>query len=357
MAGVTGRRVNLAFSKYATGSWNVAASVTKGAYFESDEGIVHRPDIVEDRAFGQDFIGQTERGNTQAVQTTLTQQSRYNDYSYILEAIAMGSPAAVAISTSATGQVTSWLHVTDLAPDTDGLGVTVASDLVLFVKELTSAAIVGFTEEFGATESVGRESFTLLGTDATMISSVNINSTVAGASYPALNNRILKKQATFRLNRQSAGSLVAADAVGKTESFRFEFTRPKDSAHELGSATIMDPGDNEFPMPRLVVGFGRMNTVTANSLRAALPAGTVFKGDLTALGAYINSTDQHTKLYQYPHLEVIDYVDTVAGATQVKPQVTFGVYKPAAAPTGMAGIVKPFRLTRIMTNSLMAFSA
>jgi hypothetical protein len=39
------------------------------------------------------------------------------------------------------GQVTSWLHIIDLAPSIDGLGVTGAFDKKLYVDELTSAKI------------------------------------------------------------------------------------------------------------------------------------------------------------------------------------------------------------------------
>jgi hypothetical protein len=36
--------------------------------------------------------------------------------------------------------------------------------------------------------------------------------------------------------------------------------------------------------------------------------------------------------------------------------VTFSIYKPASAPTGMASLTQPFRLTRIMQNSVNAFA-
>ncbi len=40
MSGVTGREVKgLAFAKFGTNSWGVAASVTKGTYFQSDGGM------------------------------------------------------------------------------------------------------------------------------------------------------------------------------------------------------------------------------------------------------------------------------------------------------------------------------
>jgi hypothetical protein len=87
MAGyVTGREVKMAFAKYATNSWGVAASVTKGIYFSSDAGIKLTPAIVTDDAFGQNFLKQSDVGNIQPPSPTLAAVSRYNDHTYIWDA-------------------------------------------------------------------------------------------------------------------------------------------------------------------------------------------------------------------------------------------------------------------------------
>jgi hypothetical protein len=355
MAGVTGRTVKIAFAKYAANSWTVAASVTKGAYFMSDQGMITNPEVIEDKSFGQVYIGPSDRGNLGPVEPTFQAQSRYDDNNYILEAIAMGSPNAVTISTSAAGQTTSWSHVIDLSDVVDGLGATFAADLGNYVKEITSAKIAGFTEGVSANESVQTESFYVLGNDALSTSSVNINSTVAGAIFPALANRIQKKNGTLRMNVKSGSGLSSGDALPNVDSVQFEFRRAFDRSFSLGSANIVEPAENDFPSFKMTVTFNRMTTLSANSLRAAFPANTVMKADWTSLGAYINSTDQYTKKYEFPHCEVAGFVDTVAGAQQVKPQVTFNIYKPSSAPTGMSWGTRPFRLTRIMTNSIIAF--
>jgi hypothetical protein len=106
---------------------------------------------------------------------------RYEDFHYGLEALSMGSPAAVAIATSAAGQVTSWRHVIDLAPSIDGLAATFAMDRKLYTEELTTAKVFGFSETYGE-GGILNQTFRLLGSKATNISSVNINSTVYGAT-------------------------------------------------------------------------------------------------------------------------------------------------------------------------------
>jgi hypothetical protein len=105
---------------------------------------------------------------------------------------------------------------------------------------------------------------------------------------------------------------------------------------------------------RVRVSYPRMNTVTANSLYAALKNDPTFKADMTFSGAFINSTDKYTEKYQFPALELDEWVAPVAGANQVKPSATFMGKLAATSPSGMA-FVNPFRLTRIMVNSVVAF--
>jgi len=354
MAGTTGRTNKFAFAKYGTNSWGVAASVTKGAYFASDGGATYQPQRVNDDAFGQAFLGPGDFGNVTAPDLTLVQRARYDDWSYILEALVMGSPNAVTISTSASGAVTSWKHIIDLAPSTDGLGLTFAIDKELFVDELTSGKPYGLS--FGLGDSgVFDESFKILGSQMTNISSVNTRSTVNGATFKSLDNRMFTKQATFRMNVATAGSLTASDAIN-VEGLEWSFERPQDAPFVTGQDFVFEPADNGHPMAKVTVGYPRMNTISANSLYQALRDDQTFKADITIAGALINSTDRYTALWQFPALELDEWQATVTGPNQVKPTATFTAKLASTSPSGMA-FVNPIRLTRTMTNSLMAFSA
>jgi len=354
MSGVTGREAKFAFAKFGAGSWGVAASVTKGHYFQSGGGMKRQPNMINDEAFGQSFLGVGDWGDVDAVNVTWTGRSRYDDHGYIFDALAMGSPATAAISTSVAGQTTSYQHVIDLATDIDGLGATAAFDKTLFVDELTSFKVYGFSETVGNNGVMDR-AYKIMGTKPTDISSVNITATVTGADYPALNNRVMRQQGTFRMNPQSADSLVAASAI-TVESVSFEFERPQDAPHVFGQDYIMEPADSGFPTFKVTVNYPRMNTVSANSLYSALRTYTKWKADWKFLGAYINSTDQYMRYYEFPQLELetTNGFD-VEGATQVKPQATFSAKLAATSPANMP-VVNPFRLTLINTQSADAFA-
>jgi hypothetical protein len=354
MAGLTGREARAAFAKFATNSWGVAASVTRGVYFTSDGGMKLSYARVNDESFGQTFYGRGELGDIQPIDITLTARDRYADFQYIFEALAMGSPVAPTISSSAAAQTTSWQHVLNLAPSIDGLGVTLAYDKVLFVEELTSAKVYGFTKNVGD-GGVMENTFQLMGNRDTDISSINTRSTVNGATFPALDNRVFRKQGTFRMNVQSGGSLTATDAIN-LENFTFEFTRPQDAPFVTGQDFIFEPGDNGFPTTKLTITYPRMSTVSANSLFSALRNDTVFKADMTFLGSYINSTDRYTERIEWPALEfdTESFSTNLTGADQVKPQAVFLAKTAATSPNGMT-FVNPFRITRITTQSVAAF--
>lgn len=356
MSGQTGRTMKMGFAKFGLNSWGVAASVTKGVYFEGDAGLQLKIAQITDNALGQSDLGPASPGLVEAPDLTLKGRDRYEDNTYILDALAMGSPAAVTISTSVSGQTTSWLHIMDLAPSIDGLGATFAIDKNLYIDELTSAKIYGFEEANDSNGSMD-VSYKVLGSKPTPLSSINVTATLAGATFAALTNRIVQQQGVFRMNAQSGGSLVAADAI-KAESIKFTFERPQDAPHVFGQNYVVEPADNGWPTYMIEVRFPRMNTVSANSLYNGLVAGSAWKADWTfTSGTYINSTDAWMKQYQFPHIELVEdgFSAPTNGAEQVKPVAKFACRLPAAAPTGMAGVTRPFRLTRIMQNSVAAF--
>ncbi len=80
-----------------------------------------------------------------------------------------------------------------MAPTTDGLGLTIAIDRTQYVDELTSAKVTGWSLEDG-TGGLMKQTYYVTGSKSTNISSINTNSTVAGAAFPALGNRVMMKQ-------------------------------------------------------------------------------------------------------------------------------------------------------------------
>jgi hypothetical protein len=198
-------------------------------------------------------------------------------------------------------------------------------------------------------------SYQVTGSKPTNISSVNINSTLGAATFPALGNRVMQQQGVFRLNVHGGGSLVATDAI-KAESIKLTFNRPQDAPHVYGQDFVDEPADNGWPEAMLEITYPRMNTPSANSLYAGLRSSTAFKADWTFQGAHINSTDRYKLLFQFPYMQLLEdgFLAATNGAQQVKPVAKFALRLAPSSPNGMP-FIRPFRLTRVMTNSVAAF--
>ncbi len=199
------------------------------------------------------------------------------------------------------------------------------------------------------------KTYKVIGSRPTNISSVNINSTLGGASYPALSNRVVQQQGVLRMNVHTGGALGSTDAV-KAEHIKLTFNRPQDAPHVYGQDYVDEPADNGWPEATREVNYPRMNTISANSLYAGLRSATAFKADWIFTGALINSTDAFTEKWQFPYMQLMDdgFQAPTAGANQVKPVAKFALRLATTSPTGMA-FIRPIRLTRIMQQSVVAF--
>ena len=353
--GVTGREGTMAFGVTVANSWGVATSVTRRIYFESDAGMTSKPTYVDDASFGQTFLGPADVGDFEPIDVTLTGQAYYDHWDHWLEALAMGSPAVTAYgSQGAAGSMVSYQHILQLAPNTDGRAATIASDKKLFVEEITSGKIYGFSLGVG-NGGVITKSFKVMGSKSTGSSTINTRSAVvASPTAPALSNRIFRNQGVVRMNLQSGAALAAADALADVTDFTFDFNRPVESAMVFNQAYTAEPLNNGFPTVEMTLNFRQATTVSTNSFYAICQAGTALKGDVTFTGAYINSSDARKYILEFPHLEAQEFTFGVNGAEQAKPTIRLVAKMATTSPTSMA-IVNPFKLTRYSICSTAAF--
>lgn len=353
---MTGREATMAFGVLGTNSWGVPTSVTRRVYFESDAGLTSQPAYVDDASFGQTFLGPADVGDFAPIEATLSGQAYYDHADYFLEALAMGSPNAVTVVSSvAANSLVAYQHIIDLAPNTNGRAITLATDKVQYVEEVTSAKVRGFGLSVGQS-GVMQKRITIIGGKSTIGSTVNTRSAVAtSALAPSLVNRLFRDQGTWYMNAQAAGSLTpGTDTLADVTEGSVEFDRPLSPAMVFGSDQTIEPLDGGFPTARINLRFARARTVSTNSFYAALQAGTVMKGRVTFTGTYINSTTQRAWSMEFPHAEVQGHEFSVSGADQAQPSVTLVLKQASTAPTGFSH-TRPFRLTRVTAQSLIAF--
>jgi hypothetical protein len=349
--GVTGREVTAGYARSST--WGVPASVTAGLLISGTEGWDGGPTIVDDDAFNQTFRGAGDAGDFAPPTPDLAMQLRYEEACPKFLAAAMGSASAPSSISSGANSITAFQHVLTLASHLSHFFTFAAAmgSPAQYIAEIPTAKIKGFTIKVGDN---GRMlvTFPTVGNKPVYDSTVNTNSTVAGATVAALGNRVFRSSGTFRMNVQGAGSLVAADVQTVAKEITFGTTRPlaQDDHCFDGNGYIIEPEDDGFAEFPVEITFARMNTVSANSLATALKAAGTFKADMTFLGPFINSTSQRKMQFEWPALQLTGFKASVTGQNQVRPVGTFTGRLAASSPVGMA-FVSPLQITVVNTNS------
>jgi hypothetical protein len=350
MAGgrLTGRAVKAAYARSNT--WGVPASVTKQLWLEDTSGLDTQVGMVDDPSFNQTFLLAGDVGDHMPSAKGIGFALRYETVDVFLAA-AMGSASApVVVSSQASNSLVAYSHTVSLAQELTHY-LTLAVDETNYVLEVPTMKLAGYSIKVGTNGRMLIE-FAAVGAKTNYASTVNTNSTVAGAVAPPLGMRLFRKDGVFRMNLASGNSLVAADALSVMD-ISMDTKQPlSDKDYVFGQNYIIEPDNNGFPDFPLVMNFPRMTTIAANSLVLAYQAGTVFKGDWTFTGPFINSTSARSMLFQFPALQIYSWAAPVVGANQVKPTATVRMKQSLTVPLGMPTTLA-MQLVIVNANSLM----
>ncbi len=335
MAGAVGREIVAAFKKY--GTWRTvsgAPGAGDGLLIRSLSGQARQPQYFPSDEAGLDFVKRHDRGAVPPISTDLSVYPRYEGLA-VLFALAMGI-AGAPIQTSGG---LAYYNTYQLATRLDGLFGS------LFVKkaietpkvwEYTSVKVVGFT----LTSEAGKPADLLLhlvANDVVIDSPVSL----ASVTLPTLGNRIMGQEGTTRLNAQSGSALASGDIV-QPNKWVLTYKRPVDTVHvEDGNDTIIEPVETGFPALTLTMDFPRYNDAN-HPFFANLGANTPMKGDITFLGALIETSNPYTFRLRFPHLVLSNAQAAISGPGIIPVPLQFEVDGAESAPSGMSGLVKPF---------------
>lgn len=348
--GVTGREVKSAYARSNT--WGVANTVSLGkqVLLQSTEGLDDKPVMVDDDAFNQDFIAESEVSQRAPIISELRGQARYENLDSWF-ASACGSAAnPTVVSSVAANSLVAYSHTITLASKINHF-YTLAVDMVQYVKEIPTFKLRGFNLTTGD-NGVMNVSFPIVGQRTKYDSAVNTAAVVAAAPAATIGFRLFRKDCVIRMNIQSAGSLGNSDIQDKVKSITFNYARPMaQDDFVFGSDSIIEPEDDGAAEFMVEHSFPRMNTVSANSLAIAFGVGRPFKADWKWLGPYVNSQTQRQFLIETPSAIIYDFKAPVVGHNQVRPVVQWQLKRTATAPSGMAGLTNPMRLTIVNSNS------
>jgi hypothetical protein len=257
--------------------------------------------------------------------------------------------AALPAATSATtqGSMSAGIadHVYDLADNLDGLFVCLAMNKKINIEEAVSAKIMGMTIK-GSIGNPLEISFKILAYNIIWNSAVNTLSTFLNVTYREQANRILYSQGVMRLNAQGGGALADGDKVYPNE---FELTAERKMSGVYGAGgsfdNIDEPTNDGVPEVKLKLVYPRYTSATPFT---DWDAGNAKKMDMTFTGALISGSSYRKMVISLPNLKYAN-VEAPEDRGIIKNPIELNCLSAAAAPTGMTGITKPFRLA--LTNT------
>jgi hypothetical protein len=334
-------------------SWGTATAVgaTDGVWVKDDIKDSLSMQVDEDDSAGQDFIGSMQVANHNPVKSSIPCFLHYHDtFQNKLWALACGTGGTAPAQVGAT---TAYTNTFEPATSKTGIFATIVRDKVTFISEVTSAKCTGFELSFGDN---GRAEIVwmFVGAKTVVDSAINTATQISALTFPTQGLRAFFKQAVLRINAASGGALASGDAVEVTD-IKLKYEQPMDELAVAGKDYIVEPEDNAYPNIELSATFSRLTSATDDYIGYHRD-NTSLKADLTLTGGTLATTN-YGLLFQFPNLIVREApVEFKAGADNVHPAVTFGAYKAAAAPTGMTGVTKPFRITTTGVSTTNPFT-
>ncbi|MBI5075634.1 MAG: hypothetical protein HZB62_10790 [Nitrospirae bacterium] len=231
-------------------------------------------------------------------------------------------------------------HPYDLADNIDTLFLTFCVNNKVSVEEYVTLKPIGMVIK-GDVGGAVQVSFKCLAYDKTMGSVINTLVTFASVTTRETANRVLYSQGVFRINTQSGGALGSGDTV-YPKNFELSLMRKASGDYGAGGSFdyIDEPTNDGLPEVKLKVEFPKY---TATTHFDDWDANTAKKMDITFTGSGSRSL-----LLQLPNLKYAN-VDLPMDRGRLKHSLEFNCLAAAAAPTGMTGVTKPFRLTLVNT--------
>lgn len=356
--GVQARQTKVGVNVATSGSWGTSAAVATavgagdGHYVRDDLNVQLQVNRSRDDSAGQNFIGSVQTATTKAIEAALPMYLHYNDvFQNVLWAMTLGTGGTAPVR---TGTTIAYTNTFEPATNKTGKYATIVRDKVQYVSEVPGAKFVGFELTFGEN---GRAeiAWKFIGDDEKRTSTINTSTQINALTFPTLGLRAFFDDVIFRLNLQSGGALGASDAL-KITSLKVTVAQPLDMKFVGGQLTIIEPEENGFPDIMIEATCARFDSVS-DAFFTSHRAGTLYKGDCTFTGGAIDATSNYGLLLQFPNLDVDVFDAKVPGAAaQVEPKLKLRALSTTAAPTGMAGVTVPIRVTTTGTASANPFT-
>ncbi|BEQ16787.1 phage tail tube protein [Desulfoferula mesophila] len=335
----SGKEIKAALAQ--AGVWGQAVACSDGdALYITNESVSQSIEHLPDDSAGQDFYTASDQGLI-TCGGAMGAYLRYQSLGVLL-ALALGSAEAP----NAQGG-SGYLHRLVMTGGLEGLFGTLAVAKGFSVHEFASVKVDGLTIEGSAGQPV-TVSFDLIcdGLSLNVDTGANTLAGMTALAAPVRGERVLFRQAAFRLNDASGAALSSGDAIHPSR-FSLSLKRGLTGDHLAGNNDkISEPVTGSFPEVSLTLEFP---TYTSDTYLSDLGSHTQKKLSIVFTGVEIESGVNFGLSLAMPHLVITNAEAAVDKAGKIAHPVTLDVLAPASEVAGMSGLLAPLALE--LTNT------
>jgi len=276
---------------------------------------------------------------------TITAGARFATNIDLLWALSMGAAG----SATDTGDGIAYTHAIDLADNLSEM-FSYWMDKDVSVWEIDSLMVnsIAFTASLNGRFTFGVD---VVGRNLDYTSAASLGTVTEPEDTNGQNTFWNLNKAKFRINASGGAALTDADGIEISEfSLNLDNNLAVDdflTATDNCAGVIAQP--TRLGQPGVTGSFS-LPEYAVNTWRDAYGNATEFKMDLEFCGPVITgSLETYKVLYSFPRVRIVEAPDNaMTGPDRIPNQVTFQAFEADAAPTGMTGITKPFRI--VYTN-------
>lgn len=337
MGNATGTEIKAAIAKAAAWGTPVELGANHGILILPHSLKKARPVKVDD-SLGLYHAKDADLGEIK-VEGDIPAYLRYDGLDLLI-ALVMGATAGAPTQPDAVNDPNTYQQTFTLADHNDGLFATFGVNNQVNIDEYTTLKITGFTLK-GSVGNPLEIAFHVLVHDRLTNSSTNTMVTFANVTYFETGHRVLFNQRTIRINAQDGAALGGGDEIYPS-SFELVYKRAQQGVYGSGAGAdnVDEPTNDEAPECTLTLDFPRYTTA---QYFEDWDAKNLKKLDMVFAGKIIDVNYQRTFKLQFPNLMHKD-ADLPIEKGILKHPLQFICLACDSAPTGMAGITKPFQV-------------
>jgi len=316
------------FRKGSAWGTAVALGAAYGVLVESDGGLGRKQAYLPAKEADTPFVMEGDLGPIQAVDFSPPFAMRY-DPGMIGTMIALlfgtaGTPAQQAATTA-------YKHTLQMADSVYGKFGTFAVERPAKIHEVASVKVMGL--DIAMANGIIKGTLKCRGNTLIDTSAVNTLTQMDAITYQDRGNRVKFTEAAVKMNAQSGGAVTGETAL-ELNNLAISINRKFDAPNVGGSASIIEPVENDHPEITVKLDFPRMDATSA-----ALLATLIAETEQKMLIAFTSANEAGTGYVysfnlSFPSLRIVDVVYPL---NEVVPSsMTLQAEDAASNPTGMS---------------------